>query len=95
MDERELKDYWHGVLRALQPTIKRAEFLTWFGNTNAQSCEGGQLILAVPTMFYQSWINTKYLPLITAEAKKENIIAAADRPGGMCPVAASGMAARL
>ncbi len=72
MDERELKDYWHGVLRALQPTIKRAEFLTWFGNTNAQSCEGGQLILAVPTMFYQSWINTKYLSLITEEAKKLN-----------------------
>lgn len=72
MDARELQEFWHSVLRALQPTIKRAEFLTWFGNTNAQSLEDGQLLLAVPTMFYQSWINTKYLPLITEEVKKLN-----------------------
>ncbi|MBP6085237.1 hypothetical protein KA517_03300, partial [Candidatus Gracilibacteria bacterium] len=72
MEARELQEFWHSVLRALQPTIKRAEFLTWFGNTNAQSLEDGQLLLAVPTMFYQSWINTKYLPLITEEVKKLN-----------------------
>lgn len=72
MDERELREFWHSILRALQPVIKRAEFLTWFGNTNVHSFEGGILTLAVPTIFYQSWVNNKYLNLITAEAKKLN-----------------------
>lgn len=72
MDERELQEFWHSILRALQPSIKRAEFLTWFGNTNVQSFAEGVLTLAVPTMFYQSWINSKYLTLITAEARNLN-----------------------
>ncbi|MBI4836726.1 MAG: chromosomal replication initiator protein DnaA [Candidatus Abawacabacteria bacterium] len=72
MDERELREFWHGILRALQPSIKRAEFLTWFGNTNVHAFQDGTLILAVPTMFYQSWINSKYMPLIKAEAKRLN-----------------------
>jgi len=72
MEERELREFWHSVLRALQPAIKRAEFLTWFGNTNVHSFENGILTLAVPTIFYQSWVNNKYLNLITAEAKKIN-----------------------
>lgn len=72
MDERELQEFWHSILRALQPSIKRAEFLTWFGNTNVQSFAEGLLTLAVPTMFYQSWINSKYLTLITAEARNLN-----------------------
>ena len=72
MDDRELKEFWHSILRALQPLIKRAEFLTWFGNTTVQNFEDGVLLLAVPTMFYQSWINTKYMPLIVSEAKRLN-----------------------
>lgn len=72
MDARELQEFWHSILRALQPLIKRAEFLTWFGNTNVQSCENGVLVLAVPTIFYQSWISNKYLNLITSESRKLN-----------------------
>lgn len=53
-------DLWIAVLKRLQPTIKKADFLTWFQNTVVVSNESGVLTVGVPTAFARDWIANKY-----------------------------------
>lgn len=54
------KDFWILVLKRLEPTIKRALFMTWFQNTGALDKKEGQLIVGVPNVFAKNWISDKY-----------------------------------
>lgn len=54
------KDFWTKVLTRLKPTIKWANFLTWFQNTTVMSVAEGELVVGVPTSFAQNWISSKY-----------------------------------
>ncbi len=54
------KDLWISVLKRLQPTIKKAHFITWFQNTIALENKEGILVIGVPTSFARDWISAKY-----------------------------------
>ncbi len=64
------KDTWISVLRRLQPTIKKAHFLTWFQNTALVDVQGGLMKVAVPTAFAKDWISNKYDVKILQAAKE-------------------------
>lgn len=54
------KDFWVSLLRRLQPTIQKANFITWFQNTAALTVENGTLTVGVPTAFAKSWLMDKF-----------------------------------
>jgi chromosomal replication initiator protein len=54
------KDFWVSVLRRIKPTIKKANFITWFQNTAAFSIEDGILVVGVPTAFAKTWLMDKF-----------------------------------
>ncbi len=64
------KDLWVSVLKRLQPTIKKANFITWFQNTTALSVETGVLTVGVPTAFAKSWLMDRYNLKILQAAKE-------------------------
>lgn len=66
------KNLWLSILRRLEPTITRANFLTWFQNTAVFGVEGETLVLGVPSAFARDWINSKYAIKILQAASEEN-----------------------
>jgi chromosomal replication initiator protein len=54
------KDFWVSILNRLEPTIKKAHFLTWFENTAVSKKEAEKIVVAVPTNFAENWISSKY-----------------------------------
>ncbi len=54
------KEFWINILRRLQPTIKKAHFLTWFQNTTASSIKDETLVITVPTVYARKWLAEKY-----------------------------------
>lgn len=57
-------DFWIEVLKKLQPSIKKAHFLTWFQGTTVLSNENGVLKIGVPNLFAKDWISNKYNDLV-------------------------------
>lgn len=66
------KDTWISILRRLQPTIKKAHFLTWFQNTALIDVKEGLLKIGVPTAFAKDWISNKYDLKILQAAKESD-----------------------
>lgn len=56
----EHKDCWISILKRLQPTIKKAHFITWLQNTKIIAIRDGVLVVGVPTAYAQTWIEAKY-----------------------------------
>lgn len=55
------KELWIQVLRRLQPTIKKAYFLTWFQSTMVLDVkDSGEMVVGVPSLYAQGWIRDKY-----------------------------------
>ncbi len=54
------KELWQSVLGELELNLSRANFTTWFKNTFVISCEGDQVIIGVPNLFTQAWLEKKY-----------------------------------
>lgn len=55
-----VRDIWKNVLLRLQPTIKKAHFVTWFQSTGLLFIEDGVACVGVPTAFAQKWFEEKY-----------------------------------
>lgn len=53
-------EFWISVLKRLQPTIKKAPFLTWFQNTMILENKDGVITLGLPTTYARDWISNKY-----------------------------------
>ncbi len=53
-------DFWISVLTRLQPTIKKAHFLTWFQNSAVLDIKDGEVTVGLPTTYAESWILSKY-----------------------------------
>ncbi|MBU2524722.1 chromosomal replication initiator protein DnaA [Patescibacteria group bacterium] len=51
-----LKDFWKEVLVKIEPTVKRANFVTWFQDTGVLSMEEGKMMIGVPTPFAHDWL---------------------------------------
>ena len=61
MDNIEL---WQSVLAQMQFHISRANFATWFQNTEIISKNNEKIIISVPNAFSKEWLSNKYNKLI-------------------------------
>jgi len=61
MDNIEL---WQSVLAQMQFHISKANFATWFQNTEILSKEDEKIIISVPNAFSKEWLSNKYNKLI-------------------------------
>ena len=57
MDKKEL---WEAVLAQIQFKISKANFATWFKNTEIFIKKEGELIISVPNAFSKEWLEQKY-----------------------------------
>jgi chromosomal replication initiator protein len=53
-------DVWSAVLKRIMPTINKANFITWFHNTNLIEVNDGKGVVAVPTVFARDYIMNKF-----------------------------------
>lgn len=63
------KTFWRDVLLKIEPTMKRADFITWFQDTAVLSNEDGSLKVGVPTSFAHDWLKKNYHTKILTMAK--------------------------
>ena len=61
MDTKEL---WQSVLTQIQFDISKANFATWFQNTEIVSIKDDKAIVSVPNAFSKEWLSNKYNKLI-------------------------------
>src|SRR3989338_5580170 len=61
MDNNEI---WQSVLGQMQLHISKANFATWFQNTEIIAKEDEKIIISVPNAFSKEWLNNKYYKLI-------------------------------
>lgn len=73
------KDLWLSACKRLLPTIKKANFITWFQNTTILSKEEGKVVISVPTSFARDWIKSKYnLKVLQAIAEEDPTVKEVD-----------------
>ena len=51
---------WQAILGHLEITLSKANFNTWFKNTNILEKSADSIIVSVPDMFHKNWISGKY-----------------------------------
>ena len=61
MNNQEL---WQSVLAQMQFFISKANFATWFRNTEILSKDNEKIIISVPNAFSKEWLSNKYNKLI-------------------------------
>lgn len=61
MNNNEL---WQSVLAQMQLCISKANFATWFQNTEITSKENEKVIISVPNAFSKEWLSNKYYKLM-------------------------------
>ena len=59
-----IKQFWDNTLTEIELTISKANFTTWFKNTELIKEEGGIVYLGVPNEFVKNWLYDKYNKLI-------------------------------
>jgi chromosomal replication initiator protein len=53
-------ELWQSVLAQMQFHISRANFATWFQNTEIASRDNEKIIISVPNAFSKEWLSNKY-----------------------------------
>ncbi|MFA5841622.1 MAG: chromosomal replication initiator protein DnaA [Candidatus Paceibacterota bacterium] len=56
----DTKQLWMNTLAEVEITVSKANFTTWFKNTNIIKEEGGIVYVSVPNEFVKDWIINKY-----------------------------------
>ena len=67
MDNKEL---WQSVLAQMQFHVSKANFATWFQNTEIILKEDKTVIISVPNAFSKEWLSNKYNKLILKNFKR-------------------------
>ena len=57
-------ELWQSVLAQMQFHISKANFATWFQNTEIISKDNEKIIISVPNAFSKEWLSNKYNKLI-------------------------------
>ncbi len=70
MDNNEL---WQFVLAQMQLSISKANFGTWFQNTNIILNEDEKITISVPNAFSKEWLKNKYYKLILKTIHDQDI----------------------
>lgn len=58
------QELWQIALSEVELSISRANFITWFKNTNIISKRDGKIIIGVPNGFTREWLENKYNKII-------------------------------
>ena len=61
MDNNEL---WQSVLAQMQLHISKANFATWFQNTEIILKDNEKILISVPNAFSKEWLSNKYYKLM-------------------------------
>ena len=64
---------WQAVLGEIELSVSRANFVTWFKNTELLSQQDGQLVVAVPNIFAKRQFEDKFDSLIKTVLAKHGI----------------------
>lgn len=64
------KEFWISILKRLQPTIKKAHFITWFQDSLILEKTEKTITLGLPTVYARDWIANKYGIKILQAAKE-------------------------
>src|SRR6185437_3714404 len=51
---------WQAILGGLEISLSKANFNTWFKNTNILERGPDYIVIGVPSDFYKNWIAQKY-----------------------------------
>ena len=57
-------EIWQVVLGEIELSISKANFITWFKNTNIISQKDNKIIVGVPNGFTKEWLENKYNKII-------------------------------
>ncbi len=57
-------ELWQSVLAQMQFNISKANFATWFQNTEIITKDEGKIVISVPNAFSKEWLSNKYNKLI-------------------------------
>ncbi len=60
----ENNELWQSVLAQMQLHISRANFATWFQNTEIAAKENEKIVISVPNAFSKEWLSNKYYKLM-------------------------------
>lgn len=60
----DYKKLWGGALAEIELGVSRANFATWFKDTDIASEKNGTIFLSVPNTFVKEWLSSKYHKLI-------------------------------
>lgn len=63
-DDLELKQIWQAALSEIELNISRANFVTWFKNSELIKKEEGKAVIACHNSFTKEWLENKYSKLI-------------------------------
>ena len=58
------QELWQVILGEIELSISRANFITWFKNTNIILKKDGKITIAVPNGFTKEWLENKYNKII-------------------------------
>jgi len=58
------QELWQVALGEIELSISKANFITWFKNTNLISNKNGKAIINVPNAFTKEWLENKYNKII-------------------------------
>jgi chromosomal replication initiator protein len=56
----DFEKLWKDALVEIELSVSRANFITWFKNTNINNEENGIIFINVPNTFVKEWLSTKY-----------------------------------
>ena len=80
------EELWQAMLAQIQFNISKANFATWFKNTEVLAKKDGQVIISVPNNFSKEWLENKYNKLIfkilhSLDEEIKEVKYSVDRPG--------------
>ncbi len=60
----ENNELWQAALGEIELSISKANYITWFKNTNISSKKDNQVVISVPNAFTKEWLENKYNKII-------------------------------
>ncbi len=58
------QELWQAALGEIELSISKANYITWFKNTDIISKKDGNIVIGVPNTFNKEWLENKYKKLI-------------------------------
>ena len=65
-------EIWQAVLAELElsPNMSKPNFVTWFRSTDIINYQNNEVVICVPSTFYQTWLAKKYHQMIVKSLER-------------------------